>query len=138
MNLLDTNLTMAVRCGNCGRIKFHRVSMFQLPKNCNSDFYCECGSQEMTVCLRDRNSIIMKIPCLACDISHTYKYSLKGIMRKRLTIICCSETGLEICFLGRDNDVKDIVSKYQEDLNLLLGELGLLQDPVNDILSFKK
>lgn len=125
--VLDTNLTFAVRCNNCGKIGFHSISAFELPLNTNMDFYCECGSVEMTVTLSGNRGIAVKIPCLACDINHTYKYSFKNILGKRLTVVCCTETGLELCFLGNQKDVKDIVSKYQEDLHQLLGELGLFE-----------
>lgn len=126
MKVFDTNLTFAVRCGDCGRIKFHRISTFQILSSNESVFYCNCGSREMAVALKGRKTIIVDIPCLACDTDHTYKYNLKSIMKKKLTIICCDETGLELCFLGSNKDVQDMVFKYQEDLNMLMGELGMI------------
>jgi len=136
--VLDTCLTFAVRCNNCGKIGFHSISAFELPLNTGMDFCCECGNVEMTVTLNDKKGIVVKIPCLACDIDHTYRYSLKNILSKRLTVVCCTETGLELCFLGNRKDVKDMVSKYQEDLKLLLGELGLFESLDKDNKNMNK
>lgn len=133
MRVLDTNLILAVRCSNCGKIKFHNISTFKLPVNIKLNLYCDCGYNEMNVTLKDNKTILADVPCLACDINHTYSYSLKDILRRKVTVICCSETELELCFMGAERDVKNIVSKYQEDISLLLGELGLFQDEGADI-----
>lgn len=133
MKVLDTNLVLAVRCSNCGRIKFHNISTFKLPLNTKLDLHCGCGYNEIAITLKDNKIILADIPCLACDINHTYIYNLKDILKRKVTIISCNETGLELCFMGMEKDVKDVVSKYQEDINLLLGELGLLQGTGEDI-----
>jgi len=125
MNILDGNLSLAVRCPNCGEIGFHNINVFELPLNSNRDFLCQCKCKQLTLKLKNRKDLIVNIPCLACDMIHTYRYTLKDILKKRFTVICCNETGLELCFLGREKDVKDVVSRYQENLNLLLEELGL-------------
>lgn len=134
MIVLDTNLVFAVRCANCGRIKFHSISTFELLPDSRRDFCCECGKTELTASLTGHRTLTVQIPCIACDENHTYKYSINDILRKRISIICCSETGLELCFLGREKDVRETVIKYQEDLNMLLGELGLFQDAEDDVL----
>jgi len=125
MNVMDTNLMLAIRCANCGKISFHNISMFKLPANNELNFCCDCGKEEITITLKNNKFIILDVPCLACDINHSYKYKLRDVFKRRLTVVCCNETGLELCFLGKRDDVIDTVSKYQENLNTLLGELGL-------------
>ena len=134
MKILDTNLTFAIRCANCGKIKFHNISTFQFLVNNKIDFYCDCNSLEMSIAMKDNKSILIDLPCLACDINHAYKYRLMDIFRKRVTIICCSATGFELCFLGHERDIKDIVYKYQENVNELLGELGLFSGIEDDLI----
>lgn len=128
MKVLDTNLLFAVRCANCGRIKFHSISTFDFMVSNKIELHCDCGCTELTVCLKDNRTIFVEIPCIACDSVHTYRYNLKDILRRRVTVICCSETDFELCFLGKDKDIKDIVYKYQEDINELMNELGLMKD----------
>ena len=125
MKVLDTNLVFAVRCRDCGKIIFHSLSIFQLHENSRMEFHCECGNLDMIVQIKNKRNILVEMPCLACDMYHNYKYSFKDIFRRRLTTICCPETGLELCFLGMEKDVRDIVDKYQEDINRLLVDLGL-------------
>lgn len=129
MNVYDTNLVLAIRCSNCGKIKFHSISVFRFPLNEEIKLYCDCGNDEICIKLKDNKKLVIDIPCLACDVSHTYIYDLRDILRRRVSIICCSDTGFELCFMGRDSDVRNIVSRYQEDLNLLLGELGFITGP---------
>lgn len=128
MNLFDTNLVLAVRCSNCGKISFHDISMFRLPLNHKTCLYCDCGSIEAAVSLKDNRTMMVDMPCLACDIKHTYIYSINDVLKRKVTVICCNETGLELCFMGRERDVRNVVSRYQEDLDLLLGELGFVAD----------
>lgn len=128
MGVLDTNFVFAVRCANCGRIKFHSISTFDFVVNNKLKLYCDCGEAELTVSLKDNRTIFIEIPCLACDSVHTYRYNLKDLLRRRVTVICCSETDFELCFLGKNQDVKDIVYKYQEDLHELMDKLGLMCD----------
>lgn len=135
MELFDTNLILAVRCPECGKIKFHNISTFKLHSNTKTEFFCDCGSIEMTLSLKDNKAILVDIPCIACDISHTYMYNLKDILRRRVTVVCCRDTGLELCFIGSEKDVRDVVLKYQEDINILLGELGQMLDVEEDVLN---
>jgi hypothetical protein len=128
MKILDTNLTFAVRCANCGRIKFHNISMFELLAGSSQELNCDCGSVELTAAFKDNKTIVVDIPCVACDTVHTYRYNMKDILRRKVTVICCIETGFELCFLGVAGDVKDMVYKYQKDLDQLMGELGLAHD----------
>lgn len=125
MKLYDTNITFAVRCASCGRIKFYGISIFELLQNKSKDIICQCGSPEMTITIKNNKEIIVNIPCIACDTDHTYKYKLKKILKNKLTVVCCGETGLELCFFGNGKDVRDVVSKYEQDLCLLMDELGL-------------
>ncbi|KPU44603.1 hypothetical protein OXPF_16860 [Oxobacter pfennigii] len=128
MKLIDSNITFAVRCSECGRITFHRVSVFQLSANNRMDFMCQCGSFDISITMKSNKAISAAVPCLACDVKHTYVYNMSDMLNKRLFVLCCTDTGLELCFAGRDKDVYDIVSKYQDDLKKLLGELGLQYD----------
>jgi hypothetical protein len=77
--------------------------------------------------LKDNKSMVLNIPCVACDIVHTYRYSLKDILGRDVTIVCCDDTEFELCFLGKFEDTRNIVYKCQEGINQLLGELGLSQ-----------
>lgn len=126
MNFYDTNLVLAVRCANCGKIKFHNLSIFKLAQEGKINLKCDCGNNELGIKLNKNKKLLIDVPCLACDIIHTYIYELKDILKRRVSVICCNETDFELCFIGREKDVKDIVFRYQEDLNILLGELGFV------------
>lgn len=128
MRVFDTNLMIAVRCADCGRIKFHSISVFDLLANKRMDFYCSCKAMELSVWLKDNKTIILRIPCVACDSVHTYRYSLKEVFKKSVTVVYCDSMDFELCFLGKSEDVEDIVYRYQEGINELLGELGLSND----------
>jgi hypothetical protein len=135
LRLLDTNLIVAIRCPDCGKIKFHSISMFKLPSNARVDLFCDCGSTEMTIIIKDNKAVLVDIPCIACEINHTYTYSLKDILRRKVIIVCCTDTGLELCFMGSEKDVRDVVVRYQEDINTLLGELGEMLEVGDEVLN---
>lgn len=127
MPLLDTNLLFAVRCANCGKITLHNVSIFKLLQQEKTELCCECSFTEASVTLKNNRCIHLDIPCLACEVKHTYKYSINNLLKRKVTVICCSDTELELCFLGKTEDVKYTVYKYQQGINELLNELGLYQ-----------
>lgn len=128
MKVFDTNIMIAVRCAYCGRIKFHSISIFDLLANRRMDFYCSCKAVELSVWLKDNRTIILRIPCVACGSVHTYRYSLKEILKKNVTVVYCDSTDFELCFLGKSEDVKNMVRRYQDGISELLGELGLSND----------
>ena len=134
MEIIDTNLTLAVRCRECGRIKFHKISLFELSLNNPVEFNCTCGNVEALIHVKKNKNIMIDIPCIACDNTHTFKYSLQDVIKRKVSVICCAETGFELCFLGWEEEVKRVVLKYQQDLDLLLGELGINRDLEEDLL----
>lgn len=128
MDTLDTNILIAIKCPNCGRMNFHNISLFKLFHSLKSDLCCSCGKREASVSLKDNKTMIIDISCLVCGVNHTYIYSLKDLLKRKVTVICCDDTGFELCFMGREKDVRNLVSKYQENLYLLLGELGFITE----------
>lgn len=135
MGLLDTNLILAVRCPECGKINFHNVSTFKLLSDACLELNCECGCVEVTIALKDNKLVFIELPCISCDANHTYIYNLKNLLRRKVTIICCTDSGLELCFMGSEKDVRNVVQRYQEDIDALLGELSQMLDVEEDVLN---
>lgn len=123
--LIDTSCKVAVKCSDCGKYNIIDINIFELKTKTSCT--CSCGHKILKMWV-DKDDIFFEINCIACEKKHRYKFKLKEILEKPLNIICCSETGMEIAFVGRENYVDDVVNRYMDDMYELLKELGAVEE----------
>lgn len=123
--LVNTNVAIAVRCSTCGTFEVHNTSLFELFTNKKTELVCTCGQRNAIIKTSDNKSLWMDIDCFVCQDKHTFKYTLKQLLRGNI-ITRCIESGLEICFIVSHGDVKEIVEKYEVNSEDLYRDLDFL------------
>ncbi|EYE89878.1 hypothetical protein Q428_00495 [Fervidicella metallireducens AeB] len=123
--IFNASSKIAVKCSECGKFSIINLDFFKL-KTATS-FRCDCGSKLLKIQIIN-NELLIEIDCIACEKTHAYKYRLKDIIERPVTIISCPLIGMEIAFLGKEKFVEDIVTRYMEDMYQLLKYLGIVEE----------
>lgn len=134
--LISTNIAIAVRCSDCGSLRVHHTSLFELFTNRRTELVCTCGQHNAIIKTKDYKSLWMEISCFACQDKHLFKYTLKQLLRGNI-ITRCIESGIEICFMVSNGDVDELIEKYETDAEELYRELGFLDYFINPEIMMK-
>jgi len=118
--LFDTNIGVAVRCTNCGKLAIRNISLFNLPKDGFNEERCGCGRVLFKIKSGDSKSFRVHINCIACGKEHLYTFSSKLILSGKLKILNCPSSRLDISFVGNRELVRNVAIKHQKDLQELI------------------
>ena len=113
--------TLAYRCPACGGVATSMVGAFSLSAELFK-LKCPCHESTLTVEKTNDNKLRLSVPCIACPTPHTYTLSKNVFFNSDIFVIPCSLSGIDICFIGTDENVKKAVEKSNEELMALFGE----------------
>ncbi|MDI6632208.1 MAG: hypothetical protein AB1507_01490 [Bacillota bacterium] len=122
--LLPTDIVIALRCPDCGRLELFHLSRFAVSKQKPGRVICSCGMEKAVVSTKDHTAYTFDVSCTVCDLHHTYRLSGKKLWSSELTTLLCLETGLELGNVGPRDKVRATIQTYQEELESLIEELG--------------
>lgn len=121
MILDQKQTTLAYRCPACGGVTTSMVGAFSLSGNL---FRLKCGCHEssMTVEKTADGKMSLTVPCLACNTTHSYTVSSSVFFKSDIFVIPCSLSGIDICFIGKQDEVEKAIAHSNEELLAMLGE----------------
>jgi hypothetical protein len=122
--LIDTSITIAYKCTSCGSFEFFNVSMFTLTYKKNCGLSCRCRKSCISMEQEGGNGYLVNIPCIGCGNEHTYLITKKSMLLGETTVLNCPETGMQICFIGRDEAVRRKVDSLEEEFDELMDTYG--------------
>lgn len=122
--LIDTSVTIAYKCASCGSFEFFNISLFTFLYKKESTFCCRCRKSAITITQEGESGYLVKTPCIGCGSDHIYMLAKKDIMLKKLSIFNCPETGMQLCFFGRDEEVRKKVDSLEEEFDELIDMFG--------------
>lgn len=123
--LVNSKIAIAVRCGTCDNLNVRETTLFELFTNKTTELVCSCGQHNAIIKTKDYKSLWMDIDCFVCQDKHTFKYTLKQLLRGNI-ITRCVETGVEICFMVSHGDINELIDKYQMNSDSFYKELEFL------------
>lgn len=123
--LVNTKIAIAVRCGTCDNLNVHETTLFKLFSNKLTELECTCGQHIAIIKAKEYKSLWMDIDCYVCEDKHTFKYTLKQLLKGNI-ITRCIETGIEICFMVNHGDVNELIDNYEMNPGSLFKELEFL------------
>lgn len=121
--LIDTSATIAYKCSSCGSFEFFNISLFNILYKRGSVYCCHCQKSNITIS-QQHNFYLFKIPCIGCGNDHVYMLSKKDILLRDLNVFNCPETGMKLCFIGRDEPVRKKVDSLEEEYDELIDMFG--------------
>lgn len=122
--LINTNSIMTMRCPICGIIKYHDLSRFAISKGNPIHINCSCGAAALIISTKNHALYRLQVPCLICDCKHQMEFTGKFLWSGEIIRLSCSDTGLELGYIGPEPAVKQII--YNQEL-----ELDALADDMN-------
>lgn len=109
-------------------IKIIPVSLFQ--------GYVEEKNKDKKIPLmvtKNNKGILVRFLCNGCNEYQSYSFPLRSLTKKGGHHVFCHDCGLELGFLGSEEDVKKVVEKHRHDVQVLIKEMGLddyFKDPL--------
>lgn len=123
--ILNASSKIAVKCSECGKYNVVDLNMFKL--KIPTSLRCDCGHRMLKARI-NASHLILEVDCIACEKQHNFRFKLKDIMEKSMNIISCPVTGMEIAFLGKNDNVTDIVKRYIEDMQEIFKSFGVVEN----------
>ncbi|MBQ8546227.1 MAG: hypothetical protein IJ437_04740 [Clostridia bacterium] len=126
MILDQKKTTLAYRCPECGGVPTSMVGAFSL----SGDLFklkCSCGGSHLTVEKTLDDKIRLTTPCLVCPSPHSYIISKNVFFGSDIFVIPCSLCGIDICFIGKENEVSKAVKHSNDEIVKLLGDASIEQ-----------
>jgi predicted RNA-binding Zn-ribbon protein involved in translation (DUF1610 family) len=122
--IIQTSNTVALRCPECGKIKYHTLSFFSFAGKEPVCFDCDCGAQLLSIATKDRKVYYLQLDCLMCETKHLYRYLFKDLWSSEVLHLFCEETGLGIGFIGPRQQVRKCIAKQERSLREMAEDLG--------------
>ncbi|MBQ8163310.1 MAG: hypothetical protein IJZ93_02955 [Clostridia bacterium] len=116
--------TLAYRCPACGGVVKSFVEIFSLSGNLFR-LKCDCGGSYMTVEKTDDKKLRLTLPCLVCSYPHSYVISNSVFFDSDIFIVGCNLSGIDLCFIGKEDQVDEAVRISNEEILAMLGDVDI-------------
>jgi len=120
MVLEHKQTTVAYRCPECGAIVMSMVGIFALTADMIR-LKCPCGGSEMEIIYTRDRKVRMNVPCFLCPTPHSYMISSTIFFDKEIFRLPCSYSGVDICFIGKQEQVQKAIEDADKELTEMLG-----------------
>lgn len=122
--LIATSTVIALRCSACGKLEEHALSYFDFAGKKTNQVKCSsCETLKLNIGTKDRKRFWLQIPCVLCDAKHMYYFKKHELWNEGAIQIFCSESRVDIGFVGAAKEVSKMVASYEQDLIDLLEEM---------------
>lgn len=122
--LIDTRVTIAYKCSICGSFNFANISLFKLLHQKEHILKCECSRSQAIIKTDKSSELRVFTPCIGCGDRHLYAVNFKDIIRRDVNIFICPKTGIEHCFIGKDEVVRKAIDKLEGEQDKLIDMFG--------------
>ncbi len=119
--------TVAYRCPHCGCGVMSLIGVFKLKAD-RLVLKCECGHSEMTLTRSADSKIRIEVPCLVCGTSHNYTVTDSLFFSQKLFLLPCHASGLDICFIGGQEEIAEALDQSYAKLKALIEDAGITEE----------
>jgi len=130
MVLEHKQTTVAYRCPECGASVMSMVGIFALTADMIR-LKCPCGGSEMEIIYTKDRKVRMNVPCFLCPTPHSYMISSGIFFDRDIFRLPCSYSGVDICFIGKQDQVQKAMEEADRELLEMLGETTFEQLTAN-------
>ena len=111
--------TVCYRCPDCGAILTFDVTDERLLKGPLSMRCIQCSKSKLDITLTPDGCVNLSVPCLVCPHTHPYRISKEAFFNKDIYCFACSYSGLDICFIGKEELVDDEIIRTGREIREL-------------------
>lgn len=121
---VSTVTVLGMRCPECGRMEFHKISRFAVAKDSTYRVFCSCGAFKMSLQAKKHARYSVTVSCVFCGSSHTRDFSGSHLWSGSVIELFCTDTGLDLAHIGSAERVRRAASERVEGLDDLISEFG--------------
>ena len=122
--LVTTNSVMAMRCPECGKLEYHALSRFAVCKGKSLRINCSCGATALIINSKDLSHYRLQVPCLVCETKHIIEVNGRSLWSGEVIRLSCSDTDLELGYIGPEPEVKQIIHSQEQELEALADDIN--------------
>ncbi len=122
--ILSTQRSLALRCPLCGRLEFHRISLFEFSGHSQLKVRCKCGFNKLIINTKNLREFFLQLPCLICEEVHIIKLIRSDLWEKQALVLRCTETGQELGYIGTESNLENIIQQKKDDIESIVNNLG--------------
>lgn len=123
MVIKNTEATIAYRCPHCGSGILSLIGVFSLSGDMIK-LKCDCGKSELIIQKTKDGKLRLTVPCMFCPKPHQYVFPRSAFFDESIYTIPCAMTGIDICFIGRKDDVLKGLEDSEKQILALLRQAG--------------
>ncbi len=124
MVLNQKQTTIAYRCPVCGMGVVSMVGVFALSGDMLK-LKCTCGESELIIVYTKDKKLRLTVPCIICPKPHGFTVSSSVFFGKDIFTLPCPLSGIDICFIGKPEQVEKAMNESEKELIAMLTEAGL-------------
>lgn len=124
MVLAKKETTVAYKCPHCGALVMSLVGAFALSADMIK-LKCPCGGSELSAIYTKDKKIRLSVPCITCPNPHSYTVTSQVFFGGDLFRIPCALSGLDICYCGKENEVRRAAEETEAELRAMLGDAAI-------------
>ena len=109
---------IAYRCPYCGCVISADITKSTVEKSFSLECI-ECKKSKLEISPEPGGAVKLVVPCLMCPHPHPYKLSKEIFFAREIFTLPCSFTGLDICFIGSEDDVEDEIDRTGAEISAL-------------------
>ncbi len=113
--------TVAYRCPECGSSVMSMVGIFALTADMIR-LKCPCGGSQLEIVYTKDKKVRLNVPCFLCPTPHSYMLSSQMFFDRELFALPCSYSGIDICFIGRQDKVSEAMQESEKELLQMLDD----------------
>ena len=121
----DKKNFLAYRCPHCGGGVIGICGDFALAGGRMLKLRCPCGQSSLSASETNDGKIRLSVPCLLCATEHRYVVSKSVFYGKDLFLLNCAYTNLDICFIGKEDEVGKALDENEKTLKKILSDAGI-------------
>jgi len=124
MILNQKETTVAYRCPSCGLSVMSMVGVFALSGDMMK-LKCPCGESELVIVYTKDKKVRLTVPCLLCPKPHNHMISGSIFFGRDIFTLPCAFSGINMCFIGKQDDVMKSMEETETALIEMLGDAGV-------------
>ncbi len=117
----EASTHIAYRCPYCGSVISATVNLFMLSGGFKLECI-ECHKSALELSMTADKKVRLTVPCLVCPHPHPYTVSAEAFFEKDIFLLSCSYSGLDICFIGTEDNVEDELDRTESLIRELLAD----------------
>ncbi|MBQ2738561.1 MAG: hypothetical protein IJF38_07710 [Clostridia bacterium] len=115
---------IAYRCPSCFDTTFGIIGEFAYAYGMLR-LKCDCGKSNLDILPKSDGKISLSVPCLFCKQNHTFTVSKSLIFERELFSLACPYSNMDICFVGKEDEIKGALIKSADSISSLVNSLEL-------------